>query len=467
MNKIAVYSGTRNLYPHILTCIKSLLIHSDVEKIYLLIEDDEFPEKLPGICECINVSNQTYFRKDGVNMHRYFTYMAYMRAALPKIFPDLDKILSLDADAIVVDDINDIWDLPIDDCYYSAAYEMAKSRSDFFYANTGVCLYNLKKIREDGIDDKVIEAVNEKEYICPEQDALAELCQGHIYEMPQEYNATRYTKPTDHPKIVHYAGITNWVDYAEYKEFERIDISEIPKIKKRLKDIEGLPKIRYMIHTTPMRKWYVDEYLKPSMWAQGIPKESIMVWNDDCKMGNLKSFVESMRYVADNFSFLEGVWHLQDDVVLSKHFSEYTEGCDNRIICGFSNEKWDGGNVNLIGVVPAHFAWLSFQCIRIPNYYAREFIDWFEDYIVKKGESKELVASGKNDDSVWKLFITKNHPSDDAQNLIPNIVDHIDYLIGGSIINKEREGIRKGYRFEEPEVVEELKERLKRDGKQV
>jgi hypothetical protein len=38
--------------------MKSLLIHSDVEKIYFLIEDDEFPYELPPEVECINVKNQ-------------------------------------------------------------------------------------------------------------------------------------------------------------------------------------------------------------------------------------------------------------------------------------------------------------------------------------------------------------------------------------------------------------------------
>jgi len=38
--------------------MKSLLIHSNVDKIYFLIEDDEFPYELPPEVECINVSGQ-------------------------------------------------------------------------------------------------------------------------------------------------------------------------------------------------------------------------------------------------------------------------------------------------------------------------------------------------------------------------------------------------------------------------
>ena len=45
--RAAVYCGTRNLYKNMITAAKSLLIHSNVEKIYFLIEDDIFPYEIP------------------------------------------------------------------------------------------------------------------------------------------------------------------------------------------------------------------------------------------------------------------------------------------------------------------------------------------------------------------------------------------------------------------------------------
>ena len=66
--KAAAYTGTRNLYSGMVPAVKSLLAHSDVEKVYLLIEDDEFPYYLPDCVETVNVSNQTYFRPGGPNM---------------------------------------------------------------------------------------------------------------------------------------------------------------------------------------------------------------------------------------------------------------------------------------------------------------------------------------------------------------------------------------------------------------
>ena len=41
--KVAVYSGTRKLYPYMAPAIRSMMANSSVDKIYLYIEDDQFP----------------------------------------------------------------------------------------------------------------------------------------------------------------------------------------------------------------------------------------------------------------------------------------------------------------------------------------------------------------------------------------------------------------------------------------
>ena len=44
--KYAVYFGSREIYWDMATSAKSLLINSDVDKIFFLIEDDEFPYEI-------------------------------------------------------------------------------------------------------------------------------------------------------------------------------------------------------------------------------------------------------------------------------------------------------------------------------------------------------------------------------------------------------------------------------------
>lgn len=206
--KAAVYCGTRNLYGDMIPALNSLIANSDVDKVYLLIEDDIFPYELPKCVECINVSEQKYFSADGPNYKNGWTYMVLMRAALHRIFPDLDEILSLDIDTICAKDISGLWDYDISGYYFAGVKEPGKSRG-CVYINCGVMRVNLQKLR-DGKGDEIILALNTKRYPFNEQDCINELCQGGILELPSDYNANNYTKPTTTPKIEHFAAISHY-----------------------------------------------------------------------------------------------------------------------------------------------------------------------------------------------------------------------------------------------------------------
>ena len=222
MFKAAVYTGSRNLYADMVTAVKSMLTNSDVDRIYLLIEDDEFPFSLPECVTTFNVSGQLYFRPDGPNMGSRYTYLAMMRAALAKVFPDLDRILSLDVDTIVDKDISEVWELPIDDCYYAASVEKHRCYEGLLYTNTGVALYNLKKLRDDGKVDEVIDVLNTRRYTWVEQDVFNYLCQGRIAEMPSKYNVNTWTEPTGDPRILHYAGIREYQCFPDVVKYQNL-----------------------------------------------------------------------------------------------------------------------------------------------------------------------------------------------------------------------------------------------------
>ena len=224
--KTAVYAGTRNLYADMLPAVKSLLIHSDVEKIYLLIEDDAFPYALPDCVKTINVKNQQYFRPGGPNWNKKWTWMVLMRCALTKLLPPEDRVLSLDVDTIVELDISKLWDMPLDDVYFAAAREPVKSRPDVLYCNAGVVLYNLKKLR-DGMDDRIINELNAAPYECTDQDVINLLCQGKIGLIPADYNVCDYTDPFRLRKIIHFAAVRHWNHMPEVQKYREIPWSEI------------------------------------------------------------------------------------------------------------------------------------------------------------------------------------------------------------------------------------------------
>ena len=208
--KAAVYAGTKNLYSDMVTAAKSLAKNSGVDVIYFLIESDKFPYYIPSFVRPINVSGQNYFPSNGPNVYKRWTYMTLMRCALTKYFPDLDKILWLDVDTIVQDNIDKLWDLDISDYYFAGSLEPIKSKSGSPYINAGVMMINLKKLRDDKMDAILIEALNNKVYEFADQDCINDICRNKILTIPSEYNANDFTEPCEHVRIRHFANELRW-----------------------------------------------------------------------------------------------------------------------------------------------------------------------------------------------------------------------------------------------------------------
>lgn len=216
---------TRNLYRTAVPSIKSLLANSDVDTIYLLIEDDVYPFDLPKI-KVINVSDQQYISQSSPNYYGTpWTYMVMMRACLCK-YIKAARCLSLDVDTIVDGDISDLWELPMNDYYLAGGREPDKSGSDI-YVNLGVVMFNLSKLKKDGKADEIIEALNTRTFGFLEQDAFNEFCRGKIYELPPEYNVHYWSVKTDKkPVIHHFAGIRadEWIHKALVQHYDAMEV---------------------------------------------------------------------------------------------------------------------------------------------------------------------------------------------------------------------------------------------------
>lgn len=215
----------------------------------------------------------------------------------------------------------------------------------------------------------------------------------------------------------------------------------------------------YMIHTCPKRKWYVDRFLIPSMIKEGISKDEILVYEDTNGDGNLKSCLNSFRLISLRDE--TDTWHLQDDIIISSNFKRVTYRFDRyvpeKIMCGMCMSI-DEDRAKPIGVVSTDNLWYSFQCIRIPNKIAGEFVDWLE------ANSKlydAFIRGNKYDDSLFKIFLSKEYSDLGGINIYPNIVEHIDYLLGGSLLNPDFPSERKSEYFLEQFLVTDLEQNLK------
>lgn len=246
--KIVVYAGNRNVYTDMLTAAKSLLMNNQIDRVYFVIEDDDFPAALPDCIETINVKEQTLFPPSGANTKTRFSYICLMRAVYADLFFWCDKILSLDIDTIVTGDISALWDINLDDYYFAAVPEPSctkngrnKKTAEFYekqddYFNAGVMMYNLKKQREDGIAEMNVKLLNEREFFSIEQDTFNLTCQGCFYTLPNEYNSSGWTGRAEKPLIVHYAGIRleQWRKELIPRSYGEIPMDFAKAVNKRL-----------------------------------------------------------------------------------------------------------------------------------------------------------------------------------------------------------------------------------------
>ena len=216
--------------------------------------------------------------------------------------------------------------------------------------------------------------------------------------------------------------------------------------------------MKILIHACPQRMWYVEDFLVPALEAQGA--DHIEIWNDTEKAGNLAACLESFATRKGD----GGTWHIQDDVLPCRDFVKRCNALDDGLVYGFCCRNFDD-RLDACGEVYMEDAWHSFQCVRIPNAYARECASWVRGEKWKsESPSPELPILwklGKGDDTFFHEFMACRHPFETAKNLKPNLVEHIDWLIGGSSIQHWRDYLARAEFWEDDDLVDALRARLK------
>jgi len=214
---------------------------------------------------------------------------------------------------------------------------------------------------------------------------------------------------------------------------------------------------KYLIHTGKKRKWYVDEYLYPSLLEQGIKEEDIIIHLDNKGVGTIQAYADSFEKIPDTGY----TWHLQDDIIISPDFKQVTEAeeNENRVVCGFTS-YYDTNPRK--GLVQSYEMWYSFPCIGIPNRVGKGCMEWIQKYMIGNPAYKDYWENGNCVDWFFKQYVRDEAKDIRVLNFVPNIVDHIDYLLGGSTIRKvPRKILARSIYWKYPELVKELEEKIK------
>ena len=183
-------------------------------------------------------------------IHRHFSVEAYYRIFIPRIFKNFNKILYLDIDIIILDDIANLYNSNTNNKMLSAVLDIEiiravynksfakhkitftnyvtndiKLKNIYNYFQSGVLLFDIKKCINFNLEEKFLEKLNEiKEPVNIEQDILNSICQENINFLDLSWNVewilgiyynnledmlpvkiyNEYIKAYNNPKIIHY-----------------------------------------------------------------------------------------------------------------------------------------------------------------------------------------------------------------------------------------------------------------------
>ncbi len=92
---------------------------------------------------------------------RRFPIIAYYRIFLSSLLPFIDKIIWLDGDTLIFKDLNKMYNIDMENFYYKGFLDDPRqldhiTKDNDHYICSGVLLINLKKIREDNIENKYL-----------------------------------------------------------------------------------------------------------------------------------------------------------------------------------------------------------------------------------------------------------------------------------------------------------------------
>ncbi len=135
---------------------------------------------------------------------RHYSLNAFSRYFIPELTPDLKKVLYIDVDVIVKDDIAELYNQPMDNCavaavledFYAGNYTTLKDiiwpkyKGGDKYFNSGVLLMDIQKFIKNNYEQKLIDLTVKlyDKLNCPDQDVLNIMFDGKFKVLDYRYN---------------------------------------------------------------------------------------------------------------------------------------------------------------------------------------------------------------------------------------------------------------------------------------
>ncbi len=176
-----LYTGDLNGYSH------------KIEKMQeenFTVSFEDVTEKIKRITDCIHCRD-------------YYTPAIYYRLMIPEMFPKYEKVLYMDCDTVLLEDVAKLYNIDIGDNYIGAVADQAVAAVPQFveytknalgilaekYFNSGVIVMNLKKFREIDFYDKFNAVLRSYDFtVAPDQDCLNLICKDKVFYYDAGWN---------------------------------------------------------------------------------------------------------------------------------------------------------------------------------------------------------------------------------------------------------------------------------------
>ena len=176
--------------------------------------------------EFVNVRKNLEKLKNKLLTRDYYSNATYYRVLIPNLYPEYKKVIYLDADIVVLDDLAMLYYINMK-LYLIAGvaeawFKKYKEFQDYAtkviglsnykrYINAGVMVMNLEELRNINFENIFLHLLETVKYTADQdQGYFNRICKGRIKYLKEYWNAGGYLYKKHNPKIIHYTVFKPW-----------------------------------------------------------------------------------------------------------------------------------------------------------------------------------------------------------------------------------------------------------------
>src|SRR5574344_146107 len=233
-----------NYVKYCATVMQSVLENKaeDDEPVFHIIQGGLLPENL----EILSKKGNVCFHKVDDDLFKPYKRKAKLSWPTPTLYRlklasilDIDKVIYLDCDVIVTSSLKEYFSQDIEGSYLGCVPDVGYEKymdnlglskeNGLFYFNAGSILMNLKKFREDNIEEKLFDFLIEKwkDLTFGDQDVLNSVLYKNVKKIDRKFNYIPFGHSIKAPSedfdikrdisVIHYAGRKPWeIFYRNY-----------------------------------------------------------------------------------------------------------------------------------------------------------------------------------------------------------------------------------------------------------